>query len=188
MESINNLPERLFLSGFMGTGKSTIGRELARELELSFADLDTMIEEEAGKPIPDIFEQQGEEAFRRLEKEMLLRAIREYEGVLSLGGGALHNQHVVDHLKINGLLIFIETPFSVILDRILQHDNRPLLLDEDGKMKDREVLEDELKQLYEQRLPLYRQAEITLQTDNQSSVEEATAALIKKIRNHVAFN
>ncbi len=188
MESISNLPERLFLCGFMGAGKSSIGSKLAEQLELPFADLDTMIEKEAGKSIPQIFEEEGEKEFRSIERKMLLKAIREYQGVLSLGGGALQNQHFVDHLKINGLLIFIETPFSVILDRILEHKNRPLLLNEDGTMKDKDVLKNEMKQLYEKRLKYYRQAELTIQTNERSSVEATTSALVKKIKNHVSYN
>ncbi|MFH5832831.1 shikimate kinase [Halalkalibaculum sp. DA384] len=188
MESIKNLPGILFLCGFMGTGKSTLGRTLAEKLELPFADLDTRIEKQAGKPIPKIFEEEGEQRFRSLERKQLLDTIRNYEGVLALGGGALHNQHLVDHIKINGLLIFIETPFSVILDRIMQHDNRPLLLNEDGTVKDRAVLEEELSELYNQRLKYYRQAEITIRNDNETSIEDTAAALVKKIRNHVAHN
>lgn len=188
MKEIKNLPELIFLCGFMGTGKSTIGRELARKLDRPYSDLDTIIEKETGKSIPEIFEEEGEEGFRSRERKQLLDAIRNYKGILALGGGALHNQHLVDHVKINGLLIFIETPFSVILDRILQHENRPLLLNEDGTMKERTVLENELKELYNNRLKYYQQAELTIQTDNQTSIEETTAALVRKIRNHVAYN
>ncbi|MDR8390403.1 hypothetical protein NC796_04565 [Aliifodinibius sp. S!AR15-10] len=172
----------------MGTGKSSLGTRLARKLDRPFADLDTIIEEEAGKSIPEIFEQEGEEGFRAHERKQLLKTIREYEGILALGGGALHNQHLVDHIKINGLLIFIETPFSVILDRILQHNNRPLLLNDDGTMKDRETLENELQELYDQRLKYYQQSEITIHTDNRSSIEDTAAALVSKIRNHVSYN
>ncbi|MDZ7692896.1 MAG: shikimate kinase [Balneolaceae bacterium] len=188
MESIANIPDLVFLCGFMGTGKSTIGKKLAETLERPYADLDDIIREEAGKSIPEIFEQEGEEGFRKRERKKLLETIRNYEGVLALGGGALHNQHMVDHIKINGLLIFIETPFSVILDRILRKKNRPLLLDEDGSMKDRAVLEKELTELYEKRLKYYRQAEITIQTDQHASAEKTTAALVRKIRNHVSHN
>ncbi|MDX1639160.1 MAG: shikimate kinase [Balneolaceae bacterium] len=188
MSNIGNLPDRLFLCGFMGTGKSTIGAALARRLECPFADLDTIIEEETGQSIPEIFEHQGEEKFRTLEKKCLLQTVRTFKGVLALGGGALHNQHVVDHLKVNGLLIFVETSFSVILNRILKHEDRPLLLDKDGTMKEKSILEKELKELYEQRLPYYRQAEITIETGTGAGIEATTEKLVKKIRNHVAYH
>lgn len=172
----------------MGAGKSTIGKRLARELECAFTDLDAVIEEKAGKPITDIFEDDGEPAFRELERSCLLDAIRTFEGVLALGGGTLQNQHMVDHVKINGLLIFIETPFSVIFDRVSDNRERPLLLNEDGTLKDEDAFETELRELYEGRLTYYRQAEITIHTDTGSSVEETTAALVRKIRNHVSHH
>lgn len=186
MKSIANLPDFIFLCGFMGAGKSTIGRRLAEELEVPFADLDTIIEDAAGKSIPDIFEDEGEEQFRELERKHLLKTIRNFKGVLALGGGALQNQHLVDHIKINGLLIFIETPFSVIFERITGQKHRPLLLKEDGALKEKDKLQKELKTLYQQRLPRYRQAELTIQTKNQSSVEETVAALARKIEHHVS--
>jgi len=186
MKPIRNLPDILFLCGFMGAGKSTIGRGLAERLDLPFADLDDIIEEETGRTIAEIFEDRGEKHFRKLERKLLLRAIREFRGVLALGGGALQNQHLVDHVKINGLLIFIETPFSVIFERITGHTDRPLLLNEDGEPKEKDELRKELEALYRNRLPRYRQAEITIQTEDQSSVEETVAALARKIEHHVS--
>lgn len=188
MEEINNLPKLIFLCGFMGAGKSTIGEELSRQLDRPFRDLDNIIVEQTGRSISRIFEREGEEYFRSLERKYLLDAIRNYEGILSLGGGTLHNQHLVDHVKINGLLIFIETPFSVIFNRITKDTDRPLLLNEDGTMKDRDVLEKELTDLYNQRLKYYEQSEITIQPDTSASAEENTAALVRKIRNHVSYN
>lgn len=187
MSMISNLPERIFLCGFMGAGKSVIGKKLAKELELSFLDLDDKIEEQAGQSIPEIFEESGESAFRVAERRALLEVIRTYDGVVSLGGGSLQNQHMVDHVKLNGLLIFIETPISVILDRISQDDNRPLLLDEQGNPKSKKQLESELTALYEERLPLYEQAVIQIENDGSKSVEDIVEKLLKKIRNHVEY-
>ncbi|MDZ7659710.1 shikimate kinase [Fodinibius sp.] len=184
---ISGLPERIFLCGFMGAGKSVIGRKLAKELELSFLDLDDKIEEQAGQSIPEIFEESGESAFRVAERRALQEVIKEFEGVVSLGGGSLQNQYIVDHLKLNGLLIFIEAPISVILDRISQDDNRPLLLDEHGNPKSKKKLENELTALYEERLPLYEQAVIQIQNDGKKSVEDIVEKLLKKIRNHVEY-
>src|SRR5699024_1762872 len=116
----------------------------------------------------------------------LFDAIKSFKGILSLGGGALQNQQVVDYVKLNGLLIFIETPISVILTRIAADPDRPLLLDENGKVKERGVLQQELQSLYEQRLPLYKQAEITISSSKYSSVDQLVNELIKKIHNHVS--
>ncbi|MDX1671002.1 MAG: shikimate kinase [Balneolaceae bacterium] len=186
-ESISNLPERIFLCGFMGSGKSTIGRQLADELEQPFRDLDSYIEEQAGKSIPDIFRQEGEKHFRDLERRCLLKTVRSCSGVISLGGGALQNQQIVDHLKLKGLLIFIKTPFSIIFQRIEEDKNRPMLWNEQGQAGASEQLERDLRELYEQRLPLYRQAEITIETGPHDTVGEIVDLMINKIRNHVSY-
>lgn len=183
---IRNLPDRIFLCGFMGTGKTTIGKLLSQKLAIPFLDLDDRIEEEAGKDIPQIFKEDGERAFRKLERTCLLDVIKNYKGVVALGGGALQNQHLIDHIKLNGLLIFIETPFSLILDRIVQERNRPLLLNEQGTLKEKEILEKELKTLYGRRLPFYRQAELIITHKENTSLESMVGSLIKKIRYHVS--
>ncbi|NGP86763.1 shikimate kinase [Fodinibius halophilus] len=184
---ISNLPDIIFLSGFMGAGKSTVGRALAERLECNFLDLDDKIEEDAGQKIPEIFEQSGEPGFRTAERRALLAVARNYKGVVALGGGSLQNQHLVDHLKLNGLLVFIETPISVILDRISGDENRPLLLDDKGNPKSRKTLQKELQDLYDERLPLYEQAVITVTNDGSKKPEELVQTLLKKIKNHVGY-
>lgn len=184
---ISNLPERIFLCGFMGAGKSVIGQKLADRLELPFLDLDDKIEEKSEKSIPEIFETMGEAKFRIVERKALLEVIREFEGVVALGGGTIQNQHLLDHIKLNGLLIFIETPVSVILDRISEDKNRPLLLDEQGNPKNYEQLRKDLTTLYEERLPLYEQAVLTVVNDGSKSPEQLVETLLKKIKNHVEY-
>lgn len=183
---ISNLPDRIFLCGFMGAGKSTLGRRLAKRLKMNFMDLDKIIEQESAQSIPEIFEQDGEETFRKLEQSALLSVIRSKKGVIALGGGSLQNQHMVDHLKLNGLLIFIDTPFSVIFERIADDSGRPLLTDENGELKSEELLHSQLKALYEKRLPLYRQAVITV--DSSGGLKEVMDQLIRKIENHVTYH
>lgn len=183
---IKNLPDRIFLSGFMGAGKSAIGKVLSERLEISFLDLDDYIEEEAGKEIPRIFNENGESTFREIERKCLLEVIKKFEGVVALGGGSLQNQHMVDHIKLNGLLIFIDTPFSIIFNRISRDSNRPLLLNEEGSVKEKEILKKELSALYEQRLPYYQQAELRISNSKQQTVESMVDSLIKKIKYHVS--
>lgn len=183
---ITNTPNLIFLSGFMGTGKTTIGKALAARLKQPFLDLDEAIEEYAGRSIRSVFEDQGEEAFRKIEQLCLFDTISSFKGILALGGGALQNQQVVNSVKLNGLLIFIETPISVILKRIAADPDRPLLLDEKGRAKEHHVLQKELQQLYKQRLPLYKQAEITINSSKYPSVNQLVNELIKKIHDHVS--
>lgn len=184
---MKNLPELIFLCGFMGAGKSEIGRQLAEKLERPFLDLDDKIEERAERSIREIFETSDESAFRTIERRAVLEVVRDFEGVVALGGGSLQNQQMVDHIKLNGLLIFIETPFSVILDRISGDTDRPLLLDEDGNPKEPEALKEDLKLLYEERLPLYEQAVLKVTNDGSEPVEQVVEILLKKIRNHVEY-
>lgn len=183
---ITNLPKIIFLCGFMGAGKSTVGKKLARSLKLAYRDLDEWIEEQENKSIRQIFEESGESAFRQYERRYLLELTRNYEGVLSLGGGTLQNQRLLDHIKLNGLLVFIETPFSVILNRILWGRERPLLLDDDGNPKDRQAVKTYLEELYESRLPYYQQAEIKITNSNDRPLDKTVEELVKKIRNHVS--
>ena len=184
---ISNLPELIFLSGFMGAGKSLIGKKLAEKLESPFLDLDDKIEEKAGQSIPEIFETSGEADFRTLERRALLEVIREFEGVVALGGGSLQNQHMLDHIKLNGLLVFIETPISVILNRISGDRQRPLLLDEEGNPKSREQLRQDLEALYDERRSLYEQAVLKVVNDGNQKPDELVQTLLKKIRNHVEY-
>jgi len=186
MNQINGFPDLIFLCGFMGAGKSTIAEKLAEKLDRPFLDADEEIQRRSGKTIPQIFEQEGETGFRARERKTLLDLIKSFKGVIALGGGALHNQHVVDHIKLNGLLIFIETPFSVILRRISENKDRPLLLNPDGTFKEEQTLKKEMTELYHKRLKFYRQSEITLQTEHYSTVEQSVEALVKKIRYHVS--
>lgn len=151
----------LFLCGMMGSGKSTIANELAEYYGITSRDLDTCIEEDAGLSIPDIFRTKGEAWFRELEKQVLIREASAGHGVLALGGGSLQHQLMVDHVKLNGWLIFLDTPIKTILDRIADPHGRPMLADGDRDAQRRRI-----EHLMNQRLPFYRQAHITVQTEN----------------------
>jgi shikimate kinase len=182
------LPEHIFICGFMGAGKSTIGKALARKMEQPFYDLDAYIESRAGQSIPAIFEKEGEQRFRKKERAALRDIIQKEKGIIALGGGALQNQQWVDYIKENGVLVFIHTPMERILSRVIKHEHRPLLWDEEGQMKPASALKEDLQALYEQRLPLYEQAAITIKSSNFSSKEALVTQLVKKIDHHAAFH
>jgi shikimate kinase len=175
----------LFLCGFMGTGKTTIGQYLAEKLQADFIDLDQEIVKKEGKSIPDIFREGGEPAFRKAEWYRLKEMLPERTGIYALGGGTLQNQHVVDHIKLFGLLIFIETPFDILFERIRNDTSRPMLLDQDGNIKQDNELHSELLDIYHQRQPLYEQAQIKLQREQYASVEELSDDLIKRASRYV---
>lgn len=180
------LRKPIFLCGMMGSGKSTVGRKLAAELNVPFCDLDVLIIEKTGLSIPEIFEQKGESGFRSQERSLLIRESQYFKGVMALGGGSLQNQHIVDHLKIYGWLIFLDVPHSVISKRVAGDANRPML--KTGSTKQEETNGRlKIETLLKQRLPLYRQAEITVSADDRPA-DEIVHEIIKKLTLYDGFN
>lgn len=137
------------LVGLPGSGKSTVGRQLARRLSLPFSDSDHVIEQRLGCSIREYFEREGEERFRDLEQEVLDQLTRGGAGVLSTGGGAVLRAENRAHLRQRGRVVYLRsTPEEVF--RRLRHDrNRPLLQVADPLQR--------LRDLYAVRDPLYRE-------------------------------
>lgn len=180
------LKKPIFLCGMMGSGKSTVGRVLADSLQVPFCDLDEMIVKKAGISIPEIFERHGESGFRKLERKILIRESQYFKGVMALGGGSLQNQHLIDHLKIYGWLVFLDVPQSVISARISGDPNRPMLKANDSE-KDDGTGRNKIGTLLNERLPYYRQAEITVQAEDRTP-EDVAHELIKKLTLYDGFN
>lgn len=174
-----------FLCGFMASGKSTIGKRVAKILERPFKDLDEEIVAKEGKSIKSIFDEEGEAYFREKEWETLLNLTRTFKGVISLGGGALHNQQVVDHLKLHGILIYMKLPIESIVDRVLKNTSRPIVLNEQGKLKSRETLFTELKALYSSRKEHYEQAQIKLEGLGNEKKNIQAQQLVEKLKRYV---
>jgi shikimate kinase len=144
---------RITLVGFMGCGKSSVGRELSELLRLPLLELDSLIVERTGMEIPLIFERLGEEGFREIEREVLKEVLkREGEFILSTGGGAPAYKDNMSLINSFSLSFFLETPFEELWSRISQDPNRPLV--KPGKERVRE--------LYRKRLPFYRRADFTV--------------------------
>jgi shikimate kinase len=152
------------LAGFMGSGKTTVGRLLAAQLAWRFVDLDERIEQSAGATITDIFERLGEPAFRALEREQLARALGELaeldaSTVLALGGGTFAQPENVAFLREfsaggGGVTLWLDCPVEELLARCATMTNRPLFRDEAG-----------FRQLYAARLPFYRQADYRVESE-----------------------
>lgn len=127
-------PHNLVLAGFMGTGKTTVGQLLARELGLAFVDTDTLIEARAGRRIAAIFAHEGEAAFRRIEVEVCLQAASTRDQVIATGGGALLNPDVRQALAASGLLICLRADLETIMQRVGHDPSRPLFGGETARL------------------------------------------------------
>jgi len=129
-------PRRIVLTGFMGAGKTTVGRKLAAALGWDFVDLDTFIEQRSGLTVPQIFAQQGETAFRQIESFALAVALRRSRVVLALGGGALEllTNRLLLEQKPGTLTVYLHAPLDVLTARCFAQQDavaRPVLADPD---------------------------------------------------------
>jgi len=115
------------LVGFMGTGKTVVGKALAEKLGREFVELDTLIEQKAGKPISEIFQQDGEVAFRELEIEVAKEVSGNKNQVIACGGGLVLNKINIDRLKKNSVIVYLTASPRVILKRVSDDEERPLL-------------------------------------------------------------
>lgn len=149
----------IVLCGFMGCGKSTVGKNLARKTGRKFVDMDTYIEEKAGMTVSEIFEKHGENGFRDMEHEAC-RELSEMSGlIIASGGGAFTFKRNSDVFKSKDTIVLIDVELETIKYRLRNDKTRPLLQKPD---KDRVMQE-----LYEKRLPLYKSAaDITVKGKN----------------------
>ena len=137
------------LIGLPGSGKSTVGRQLARRLALPFVDSDHVIEQRLGCPIRQYFEREGEAAFRDVEEAVLDELSRADSGILSTGGGAVLSEANRRHLRERGLVVYLKSSPDELFRRLRHDRNRPLLQVADPLAR--------LRDLYAIRDPLYRE-------------------------------
>ncbi len=157
---------RIFLVGFMGSGKSTVGPLLASRLGWRFIDIDVQIELERGKTIREIFELEGERYFRELET-LALRTLKDSQRiVVALGGGGFLPEKNRDIIGQQGTSVFLDCSLEVILRRCTPDGTRPLL-----------QANDTVRRLYEDRLPVYRQADVSVDVTKLPPEAVATAIL-----------
>ncbi len=165
------------LIGFMGVGKTVVGKALAKKLNKRFIELDTMIERRAGKPIPEIFRQDGEIAFRELEIEVIKEVSKEKNLVIACGGGVVLNKINIDRLKRESIIVYLAASPGTILKRVLSDgETRPLL-----NVSDKAA---EIRGLIRFRKPFYeRAADIKIDTSKQD-VDSIVGQIIIKIREY----
>ncbi len=165
----------IVLIGFMGTGKSTIGRLLAQKLDFEFVDVDARIEQQAGKTITQIFQSAGEEYFRKLEREFAEKLSAGEGQIIATGGGFVLNPQNIALLRPKGFIVSLKASPRVIYERIRNEKHRPLL-----------AVPDPLAQigwLLEERDERYRDADLLVNTDGKSPAgvaDEIGAELLKR--------
>jgi len=157
---------KIFLIGMPGSGKTTLGKQLATHLQVEFVDLDTEIERAESKPISDIFLYQGEDHFRIVEAKILREwATHQRSFVMATGGGAPCFHHGISVINEYGISVFLDCPVEELAERVKRNRERPLLLATDEK-----ELRERLERMRQARLSCYLQAKIVLPQPSLSTV------------------
>jgi shikimate kinase len=168
------------LIGFMGTGKTAAGKALAERLGKEFIELDALLELKAGKTIPEIFQQDGEIAFRELEIGVTKDVSQRKNAVIACGGGVVLNKINIDRLKEESLIVYLTASPRVILKRTSGDENRPLLKTTERALRIRELLKF--------RKPFYeRAADITINT-SKLDITSVVEQIISKVKADEGFN
>lgn len=153
------------LTGFMGCGKTSVGHMVAKRLGFEFVDTDHLIERRAGLSISEIFDRQGEAAFRKLESEVVAELATRENTVISTGGGVGANSDLLASLKTHALVFWLWAKPETIWQRVQRQSHRPLLQVGDPESRIRELLA--------QREPVYRQADVLLNAEVRQTAEVA---------------
>lgn len=165
----NKLDRPIVLIGLMGAGKTSVGKLLAKALDLDFYDSDDEIQKAAGCTIPEIFERYGEPHFRQGEKNVLARLMQSGPCVIATGGGAVTTPETADLIWKEALSIWLNADVDNLVERTSRHENRPLLKDNDPY----EVFD----RLIKERCPIYGKADVSVMTYKDSPKQTLSRVL-----------
>lgn len=165
------MKENIALIGFMGCGKTTIGKQLAKALDMKFIDIDKMISMREKKSIPEIFSEKGERYFRDLERQIIEEESYENNIVISTGGGAIIDNENIKNLKKSSFVVYLDATIECIYDRVKNGKNRPLLNDVDD-------LFSKIKELHDKRKLLYKiSGDFSIYIDSESTIPDTVEAI-----------
>lgn len=164
--------DHIILTGFMGSGKTSVGQLLAQKLGLPFVDIDQLIERDEGVRIREIFQKQGEEAFRKLETKAIHKALTGPRSVIATGGGALMIEENIHSLKQQGQLIYLQAEPETLWKRVQWNDDRPLI----EKYSTLEAF----SSLLQSRIPNYRKSHFIIDVDH-LTLEEVALCIMELV-------
>lgn len=167
--------KHIVLTGFMAVGKTAVGRRLARKLGRQFIDTDELIEARAGKTVAEVFASEGEQAFRRLEREVVATLSPERPAVIATGGGTFVDPDNRRRLQELGVVVCLVTSIDTVLERAGRGGKRPLAAGADRER---------LQRLFDERMPAYRQADVLVETDG-LTIEQSVGRILMMIEPHL---
>jgi len=178
---ISTRTKRIALIGLRGAGKSTLGQKLAETRNVPLIELDREIEKETGMPLADIFSLYGQSGYRAIERRTLERVTNEYDrAVFSIGGGVVNEPETYDFLRANCFTIWVKAKPQEHMDRVVAQGDFRAMAGNDRAM-------DDLRRILQSREPLYRQADMTLDTSN-ATVEESFARLESALASNASIH
>lgn len=175
MEQFNS-DINIYFTGFMASGKTKIGSAVANRLGREFVDSDELIAQKDGRSCKQIFTESGEEYFRKLELEIIIKISKNKKQVISLGGGAVTNPKVLDIVRNTGILIKLWAPIDILVDRIMRRDTRPIMQDLTEEECRQKVIE-----LQNQRKEAYDKADFSIKSDESIPLKHICSSIIKKL-------
>ena len=172
---------RIYLNGFMASGKSSVGPRVAARLGLTFIDLDRLIRAHDGRSIPEIFAEDGEDAFREKERAALRSTADPDDLVVALGGGALVSDDNRSFAKDHGRIVYLQVDPDTILDRVADEaDQRPLLQDDSGTPLPLDQMRERVEQMLADRDAAYTDAHATV--DATPTLDDVVDAVTRTVR------
>tara|TARA_E500000178_G_C16549451_1_gene542338 strand:- start:106 stop:612 length:507 start_codon:yes stop_codon:yes gene_type:complete len=164
------LKKSLVLTGMMGVGKSTIGRIIAKRLKVKFIDVDKIIERNEKKSIKRIFEDNGEEYFRKLEKKITFKILKKKKKVIALGGGAFMNNEIREKILNSCKSVWLKVDLEKLIKRYKNNNRRPLL--------NKKKLDTSVKKIYQSRKKIYSLANFKINCDNMNKTQIVEKILV----------